>query len=133
MNKKSLIPFIAGFVVLVGVSGSALATTSLNDSSVSGGWSEKEGNFSTSSSRVSPAAEVVTVHNGWKESNKWGFERAACTTWWKDTYHYSRARMEGPFSMDLTDSGRQWGYVDTSAVSPYADAIWVAKTYYGKD
>ncbi|MFC6649251.1 hypothetical protein [Paenibacillus rhizoplanae] len=45
MNKKSVIPFIAGFVVLMGVSGSALATTSLNDSSVSGGWSEKEGNF----------------------------------------------------------------------------------------
>ncbi|MFD1904796.1 hypothetical protein ACFSQ7_13210 [Paenibacillus rhizoplanae] len=31
------------------------------------------------------------------------------------------------FSTDLTDSGRQWGYVDTSAVSPYADAIWAAK------
>ncbi|WP_052770571.1 hypothetical protein [Paenibacillus sp. IHB B 3415] len=133
MKKKILVPIIAGFTLLLGVSGSALATTSLNDSSVSGGWSEEEGYFSTSSSRVSPAAEVVMIHDGWVEKNQWGHERAACTTWWKDTYHYSRARMEGPYSLDVTDSGRQWGYVDTSAVSPYADAAWLAKTYYGKD
>ncbi|MGW8956240.1 hypothetical protein [Paenibacillus sp. NPDC055715] len=94
---------------------------------------EDGGNFSTAERTISPNAEVVTIHNGWTEKNSWGAERAVGDTWWKETYHYTRARMELPGGSAVTDSGRQYGYQDTYAASPYAASTYLGKTYYGKD
>ncbi|MGR6764699.1 hypothetical protein ACU1JV_23210 [Paenibacillus sp. T2-29] len=132
-NKKKLVQLLAGFAFLIGFSNSALATPSSPDETVKGGWSEDGGYFSTTERKISPSAEVIVDHNGWAEKNSWGAERAVGTTWWKDTYHYTRARMELPGGNAVTDSGRQYGYVNTYAASPYADPNFLAKTYYGKD
>lgn len=132
-NRKKLVQLLAGFALLIGFSNSALATPSLPDETVKGGWSEDKGYFSTAERTISPSAEVIVDHVGWTEKNSWGAERAVGTTWWKETYHYTRARMELPGGNAVTDSGRQYGYENTYAASPYAASTYMGKTYYGKD
>ncbi|KTD88337.1 hypothetical protein [Paenibacillus etheri] len=134
MKKKRIFaPFLAGLTLMVGLSSSALATTGLIDSTVSGGWSEDEGYFTNNNYKISPRGDVVMEHSGWIEKGMSGMERAVCTTWWKETLHYSRARMEAGGGMAITDSGRKWGVENTYAESPYAASSYLAKTYYGKD
>lgn len=57
-------------------------------------------------------------------------------TIWKDTYHYTTARMENTKGDVRTTSGRQWGTGYTEATSPYyTPKIFEnteARTYWGK-
>ena len=111
------------------------------DSSVRGGWTEGEGYYTVDEqgfvthheSSIIPYAKAVVIHSGWTETDKIGLEQAVGETYWEDTYHYTRARMEGPLDLVVKDSGRQWGYDYTYAESGFADPIFVARTYYGSE
>lgn len=66
------------------------------------------------------------------------FEYAAYgETTWKDTYHYTTARMELSNGTVKTTSGRQWGTGYIEATSPYYLPKFFenteARTYWGKD
>ncbi|MCY9515265.1 hypothetical protein [Paenibacillus apiarius] len=109
---------------------------------VSGGWSETGGYFINV-----PSGFVGTLdssspdkHEGKRLSQEItgsGDYRYAAygETTWKDTYHYTTARMEDNKDNVRSTSGRQWGTGYTTAQSPwYTPKLfeWTqARTYWG--
>lgn len=111
----------------------------LNDT-VSGGWSESAGYYSGSilsdEGGISPCSTPnhygqaqIANFNGTDHKRSYGW------TSWQGVYHYTRAQMVRWGSV-VADSGRCWGWNETSAYSPWVaaqkDVGWPqAQTYYG--
>lgn len=113
-----------------------------------GGWSESEGYYSLESAiktNDSIALYASPVHRG--ESQRTSIngttnKRAHGWTSWSGVYHYTTAQLEhsGLFcSGVITSSGRQWGWNNTEAYSPWkafnpnacCSGYGQARTYYG--
>lgn len=114
-------------------------TSDESEQNAIGGWSEETGYYINSEaySKVMESRKSTPKHSGTDESRRPGGElhrRAHGWTTWVGEYHYTRARMES-WGTVLTDSGRQWGYDGTEAISPWwvfnGDTAGSARTYYG--
>ena len=90
---------------------------------------------------VNATNNVDKASGGWSESQVYNSSgdvraRAVGTTVWKNTYHFTRARMEKTNGTVKTDSGRQYGTGGTTATSPWAYPGVLenleARTYWGR-
>lgn len=119
--KKAIISLLLG-ATLLGVGGNAiLVHASENNNTISGGWSESSGYYQSNYSRASSSPDK---HTGKRLSRLWNsggeFEYASYgETIWKNTYHYTNARVENRKGTALTEAGRQYGTGYTDATSPY--------------
>ncbi|GAC41195.1 hypothetical protein [Paenibacillus popilliae] len=140
---------LSAFVMVTAVPGFA----SSSQQKVSGGWSESEGYYihapngwthalSSSSTRMKRGANSPSKHEGKRLTREFShggdFEYAAYgETTWKDTCHYTTARMEDTEGHMLTTSGRKWGIGFTTAQSPwYTPKLFEnteARTYWGNE
>ncbi|WP_010494924.1 hypothetical protein [Paenibacillus elgii] len=143
-EKMKMFPVfvLATGLVVTSVTPNVLAAE-VTSKTVSGGWSEKSGYFSTINNNqgFSILAASEPKHEGYVESRREGstvlLKRAVGKTTWKDTRHYTRARFEGYWTGEIKgDSGRVWGTGSTEAKSDWIDksfSDWVGKTYYGNE
>lgn len=103
-----------------------------------GGWTEEGGYWKapvtslistmSSSEPESHTAEIEYRDVGFLEA------RIIATTEWYNVYHYTRARWEGPFGGVYGDSGRVWGWDETTATSGWYDRNTVsARSYWGRE
>ncbi|WP_167669317.1 hypothetical protein [Paenibacillus barengoltzii] len=109
----------------------------------SGGWSESGGYYINQARSTGVgifASDSPDKHYGERRTKtedhgETVFYAAYGYTIWKDTYHYTTARMEDNKGNVRTTSGRQWGTGYTEAQSPwYAPGIFEnteARTYWG--
>ncbi|KPV58863.1 hypothetical protein QJ48_14150 [Paenibacillus sp. A3] len=144
-EKMKMFPVfvLATGLVVTSVTPNVLAAESVASKTVSGGWSEKSGYFTTINNNqgFSILAASEPKHEGYVESRREGstvlLKRAVGKTTWKDTRHYTRARFEGYWTGEIKgDSGRVWGTGSTEAKSDWIDksfSDWVGKTYYGNE
>jgi len=120
----------------------ATASTTATSADVLGGWSEKEGDWTTDDSLTDLA---IPNHRGISEYatiNGTSHKRAHGWTTWAGTYHYTTAQLEHywPASGVITTSGRRWNNNGSEAVTQYvafnpnaaSNGYGEAKTYYGK-
>ncbi|CUO25440.1 hypothetical protein [Sarcina ventriculi] len=114
-----------------------VANATNNVDKASGGWSESQGYYTDNIAKGSSPES----HTGKRESQVYNSSgdvraRAVGTTVWKNTYHFTRARMEKTNGTVKTDSGRQYGTGGTTATSPWAYPGVLenleARTYWGR-
>lgn len=134
--KKSVLSILLG-LTLIGAGVTSVHAIE-NNPSISGGWSESEGYYQSQYSRSSSAPDS---HIGKRLSRVWnsgGDVEVAShgETIWKDTYHYTNARVENRSGTALTSSGRRYGTGYTEATSPYYKYVLIenlnCRTYWGK-
>lgn len=120
------------------------ASTSIEDNSIAGGWSEDEGLYINLDFSGALARSSTVKHTGKAETktiNGTGHKRAHGWTTWQGVKHYTTAQLEinNLFQKKTINgtSGRKWGYSGTEAVSPWKPYSKFgdpgqARTYYGK-
>lgn len=132
MKKFLCSMLLLGTIASTGI----VANATSNVDKATGGWSESKGYYTNITKGSSPES-----HTGKRESEVYNSGgdvrmRAFGATVWKNTYHYTRARMEKTNGTVKSDSGRQYGTGGTTATSPWAyPGIFEnleARTYWGK-